>query len=104
MTTPAELSHLLRIHPDTPRIAGYGSDANLMREKGAQAVAISVQLLDPDDKTPSGKWLVVQVQPADALILMGAIFEHAKEQDWQIPANLLQEIEATQLAPDTKKN
>ena len=102
MTRPGELSQLFQTHPETNRIAAFGSDAAITRSNQSQALAITVQLLDPDDKTPSGKWLLLQVQPTDALILMGAIFSHAKEKGWAIPPNLLEEIETTQLSPDTK--
>ena len=102
MTKPDELSQLFRIHPETNRIVAFGSDAAITRSNQSPALAITAQLLDPGDKTPSGKWLLLQVQPTDALILMGAIFSHAKEMDWPIPPNLLEEIETTQLSPDTK--
>jgi hypothetical protein len=107
MTTATELAELFDFHPATPRIVGFGSNAGLMRERDSQATAVAVtaELLHPKDKKPSGKWLLLQLQPADALILVAAILVHAQEQGWPIPENLIERIEHVRFpAKDEKKH
>ena len=72
MTTQAELIELFAIHPDTPKIRAHGNSASIAHEPDSQAtaIAICVQLLNPKDKMPAGKWLWLQVQPVDALKLL----------------------------------
>jgi len=104
MTTPDELAKLFLFRPDTSHVVGFGTDAGIARNNHDPAIAVTVNLLDPEGNTPSGKSLFLHLPPVQALILMGAIFAHAKEQDWPIPHNLLEEIDATQLSQDTKKH
>lgn len=78
--TPAELDALFFSDPSVPRIIGYGTDASIVREDGARAISITVQLLDRASKQPSGKWLWLQLQPEDALVLAAAILVHAREE------------------------
>jgi hypothetical protein len=105
MTTASELVELFDFHPKSPRIAGFGTNAGLTRHIQATSVAVTAQLLHPKDKRPSGKWLLLQLQPADALVLAGTILAHAHEQGWPIPADLLEKIEHVRFpTKDEKKH
>lgn len=107
MTTRDELNELFDFDPATPRIVGFGSNTGLVRQPGTQATAVGVtaELLDPKDKKPSGKWLILQVQPADALILAATILDHAHSEGWPIPKSLLENIEHVRFpAKDEKKH
>ena len=105
MTTHNDLKTLFRIHPDSPRIAGFGWGAGIVRETvdndSVKAIAISVQLLDPDSKEQSGKWLILQPQPDDAMILAKCILQVAKILNWLEPDA---EIIRTRLAGDETRH
>ena len=90
MTTHNDLKTLFRIHPDSPRIVGFGWNAGIVRETigdddPVKAIAINVQLLDPDSKEQSGKWLILQLQPDDAMILAKCILQVAETLNWPEP-------------------
>ncbi len=106
MTAPAEIVELFDFHADTPQIVGFGSDAALLRERDSQAtaVAVAVQLLRPKDKTPSGKFLWLQVQPADALKLAASILSHAQEKQWPIDPELWGSIQRIQLQSKAQRH
>jgi len=106
MTTPAEIVELFDFRADTTQLMGFGSDAALVRERDslATAVAIAVQLLNSKDKTPSGRFLWIQVQPVDALKIAASILSHAQEKQWPINPDLLGSIERIQLQSKAQKH
>ncbi len=88
MTTKAELTKLFHFDPKTPRISAYGRNAMIASDPIGQATALGVtaELLSPDTKKPSGKWLFFQLLPRDAVNLAIGILAVAKEKGWPIPA------------------
>ncbi len=106
MTTQDDLKTLFRIHPDTPRIVGFGWNAGIVRETigdddPVKAIAISAQLLDPDSHEQSGKWLILQLQPENAMILAKCILRVAEIRNWPEP---YAEIIRTRLAGDETRH
>ncbi len=90
MTTSQDILRLFKTHPETPRIVGFGWNAGVMRDtldddNPNKAIAITAQLLDPDSHEQSGKWLFLQLQPEDAMILAKCILQVAKDRGWPEP-------------------
>ena len=90
MTTQDDLKTLFRVHPDSTKIMGFGWNAGIIRDTAggsdpSKAIAVTAQLLDPDLHEQSGKWLVLQLQPEDAMILARCILQVAEEGDWPEP-------------------
>jgi hypothetical protein len=104
MTSASDLEALFQFDPNTPRIVGFGSSAGIARDDQATAIAVCAELLHPEKKQPSGKWLFLQLQPRDALALVAAILAHAKEKNWSIDSSLLDAIERIKISPENKKH
>ena len=103
MTKPDDVLSLFQIHPDTTFIAGFGWNACIMQmpDDSAKAIAVTAQLLHPGTFEESGKWLALQLQPEDAMILAKCILEVGKERGWPEPDF---EIVRTRLAGETTKH
>jgi hypothetical protein len=86
------------------RLVGYGSNVSIARDNRAAAISICAQLLHRSDKTPSGKWLWLQLQPGDALVLAASILAHAMEKGWPIAPDFLEQIERIRLSPDAERH
>ena len=102
--TPTEIDDLFYFDPAAPRMVGYATNASIARDKTARAVLACAELLDRQDKAPSGKWLWLQIQPEDALKFAATILALAIEEQWPIRPDFLEMVERIQLSGKSQKH
>ena len=87
MTQKSELTDLLRFSPDLGRAGAYCRNAMIETDPTGLAAAVGVraELLTLDGREPTGKFLMLQMIPNDAVGLAIGILAVAKERGWSIP-------------------
>jgi len=87
MTTKSELIDLLHFLPDLGRVGAYGRNAMIEADPTGVAAAIGVttELLTLDGREPTGKFLMIQIIPNNAVNLAVGILAVAKERGWPMP-------------------
>jgi hypothetical protein len=93
-----EIDNLFYFDPAAPRMIGYATAPSIVREDGAIAISITAELLDRANKQPSGKWLWLQVQPEDALVLVAAILALATTEGWPLQPNIVEAVDRFRLS------
>ena len=84
-----DIASLFRPLEGKPQFVGLGNNLSFLKNdsKPNGAVGIVAHLADPNTYQPSGKLLILQVRPKEAMILARAILEVAKARDWPEPTN-----------------
>ncbi len=87
MKQEPKLTDLLRFSPDLGRAGAYGRNAMIETDPTglAAAVGVTAELLTLDGREPTGKFLMIQMIPNDAVNLAIGILAVAKERGWPIP-------------------
>ena len=87
MTQKSELDDLLQFSPDHSRVGAYARSATLETDPTGLAAAIGVtaELLTLEGREPTGKFLMLQMIPNDAVKLAIGILAVAEERGWPIP-------------------
>jgi hypothetical protein len=82
--TPKEFSSEFVFDPKEPRAMCYVSSIAIVHDTAATAVTVASQLLEPETRQPSNKWMVLQMERSDALVLAASIMALAGDQQWPV--------------------
>jgi len=82
--TPKDLSSEFVFDPKEPRAMGYVSNVAIVHDTAAPTVTAAAQLLEPETRQPSNKWIILQMERSDALVLAASIMALARDQHWPL--------------------
>lgn len=82
--TPKEFSSEFVFDPKEPRAMAYVSNVAIVHDSSAPAVTAAAQLLEPETRQPSNKWIILQMERSDALVLAASIMALARDQQWPV--------------------
>ena len=87
MTQKSELTDLLHFFPDLGRVGAYGRNAMIEADPTgiSASIGVTTELLTLDGREPTGKFLMIQVTPNNAVNLAVEILAVAKERGWPVP-------------------
>ena len=90
MTQKSELTELLHFFPDLGRVGAYGRNAMIEVDPTGLSASIGVttELLTLDGREPTGKFIMIQIIPNNAVKLAVGILAVAKERGWPIPEGI----------------
>jgi hypothetical protein len=103
MTTKSELTKLLDFDSKAPRIVGFAGSVALATKDGDPLTAAAFNLLDPDTKRGTDKWLFVALSQGDAMGLAASILGYAAKHNWP-PLEIGQMVETEMGDLFTKSN